>query len=289
MKSEFYKIKCITNLHMGSGDINFNIIDNEVQRDPVTGYASMYSSGIKGALRDHFKNNNQTEECVEKIFGSDIKKSNASNKDQSVPGSLKFLSANLLLIPVCSSDNLNVYYMVTTKEILLNAVRQMNDITGNCANLLEEINKLEEESVYRAGVLKDTKDTIIIGLDGISLEVKNPIPEKISLFINEILGENGENIIIVPDAEYRKVELPVLARNQLENGISKNLWYEQVVPHEAVFVFGVLSDGTPTGNKIMSDFAGVIASNSIIQFGGNATVGYGLTKVSKLPLGGGQQ
>lgn len=287
MKSEFYKIKCITNLHMGSGDINFNIIDNEVQRDPVTGYASMYSSGIKGALRDHFKSNNQSEECIEKIFGSDIKKSNGNNKDQSVPGSLKFLSANLLLIPVCSSDEHNVYYMVTTKGILLNAVSQMNDISGNCADLLKTINALDEKTVYGADTLKN--ETKTIGIDGISLNVGNIIPDTIRLFINETLDENGENIIIVPDTEYRRVKLPVLARNQLENGISKNLWYEEVVPHEAVFVFGVLSDGTDNGNTSLSNFATDIKENPVVQFGGNATVGYGLTKVSKLPLGGGQQ
>ena len=55
MNSHFYAVKCLTNLHMGSGDTNFNIVDNEVQKDPVTQMPIMHSSGIKGALRDHFR------------------------------------------------------------------------------------------------------------------------------------------------------------------------------------------------------------------------------------------
>ena len=48
-----YKIDCITNLHVGSGDLNYNIVDNEVERDAVTGYPVIHASGLKGALREH--------------------------------------------------------------------------------------------------------------------------------------------------------------------------------------------------------------------------------------------
>ena len=30
MKSAIVELKCITNLHVGNGDVNYNIIDNEV-------------------------------------------------------------------------------------------------------------------------------------------------------------------------------------------------------------------------------------------------------------------
>ena len=50
-----YKIECLTNLHVGSGDLNYNIIDNEVERDAVTGYPIVHASGLKGALKEHFK------------------------------------------------------------------------------------------------------------------------------------------------------------------------------------------------------------------------------------------
>lgn len=31
-----YFIQCITNMHVGSGDANYGIVDKLVQRDPVT-------------------------------------------------------------------------------------------------------------------------------------------------------------------------------------------------------------------------------------------------------------
>ncbi len=35
MKTELYKITTLSNLHVGSGDINFDVIDNQVQRDAI--------------------------------------------------------------------------------------------------------------------------------------------------------------------------------------------------------------------------------------------------------------
>ena len=44
----------MTNMHVGNGDVNYNIIDNEVEKDPVTGYPTINASGVKGALREFF-------------------------------------------------------------------------------------------------------------------------------------------------------------------------------------------------------------------------------------------
>jgi CRISPR-associated protein Cmr4 len=52
MKTTLYKINTLSNLHVGSGDINFNVIDNQVQRDPVTNLPNINSSSLKGAFRE---------------------------------------------------------------------------------------------------------------------------------------------------------------------------------------------------------------------------------------------
>ena len=96
MKSTFYKIHCITNLHMGSGDINFNVIDNEVERDPVNNWPVMFSSGVKGAMRDHFRNLGADRSVIRELFGSDI---NRGPQDNSYPGKICFLTAYILLLP----------------------------------------------------------------------------------------------------------------------------------------------------------------------------------------------
>ena len=49
MEAKLFRMRLITNLHMGSGEVSFNFIDNQVQRDPITEYPNMNPSGIKGA------------------------------------------------------------------------------------------------------------------------------------------------------------------------------------------------------------------------------------------------
>ena len=96
-------------------------------------------------------------------------------------------------------------------------------------------------------------------------------------------------VIIIPDRDFggdnNRVVLPVLARNTLDDqGISNNLWYEEVVPHETVFYLPVISNGTADGDRTLERFHSFITAegNCLVQFGGNATIGYGLTRVSAL-------
>jgi CRISPR-associated protein Cmr4 len=68
--------------------------------------------------------------------------------------------------------------------------------------------------------------------------------------------------------------LPTIARNQLDNGKSNNLWYEEFVPRESIFYFIVLIPDNEE-NELPID-------GEVIQFGGNASVGYGYCKLTKV-------
>lgn len=70
--------------------------------------------------------------------------------------------------------------------------------------------------------------------------------------------------------------LPIIARNVLENGESKNLWYEQVVPAETVF-YTIIDD---KGDRVLADK--IVAENALVQIGANATIGYGYCKFTNL-------
>ena len=273
MKANFYTMKCITNMHMGSGDINFNIIDNEVQRDPVTGLPTMFSSGIKGALREHFGNHDK----VVDIFGSDIMESNKENKKRSVPGKLKFLSGNLLFLPVIASKGDQAYYLVTTKEILVQFDALYQSIMGKTV-FGKVLHSIQAKTTYAPEGAE---------VDGIK-STNERIPADLKSIFEKLTGkENVNRIMILEEQLVKKINLPVLARNHLDNGISQNLWYEEVVPHEAVFFTAVLTDGTSSGDEALESFDQYITGEkgySLVQFGGNASVGYGLTKISKVEV-----
>ena len=67
--------------------------------------------------------------------------------------------------------------------------------------------------------------------------------------------------------------LPIIARNALENGESKNLWYEQVLPAETVLYTVIREDGEALCKAL---------DGKIVQIGANATIGYGYCKFTVL-------
>lgn len=225
MKAKIFVIECLTNLHVGNGDVNFNIIDNEVERDVVTGFPTINSSGVKGALRAFFEENDLSN--TNEIFGSEVKGSTTS-------GSLKFLSANLLALPIRSISGGDKPYSIHAPKTACEDFKQM---------------------------LKNFQ------LEDVSIE--------------DIKG--GDEVITL-DADnscFEKYGLPVIARNSV--GEQTNLWYEEVVPHKSIFYFAVVAS-TSESENLLENFTESVREK-IIQFGANASVGYGLCKVIKVISG----
>lgn len=67
--------------------------------------------------------------------------------------------------------------------------------------------------------------------------------------------------------------LPIIARNCLENGESVNLWYEQVLPAQSVLATIFQTNGENDLDCL---------NGKIVQIGANATIGYGYCKFIKL-------
>ncbi|MBK7696403.1 MAG: hypothetical protein IPI30_19460 [Saprospiraceae bacterium] len=59
MKPEFYLLRAVTNLHVGSGETNYGVIDKLIERDATTGFPCINSSGLKGAIKQKFKTNDK--------------------------------------------------------------------------------------------------------------------------------------------------------------------------------------------------------------------------------------
>lgn len=83
-------------------------------------------------------------------------------------------------------------------------------------------------------------------------------------------GDKAKTVEIVEAKEMEKIcsddNLPIIARNVLDNGESKNLWYEQVLPAETVLYTIIQEKGEMLANAL---------NNHIVQIGANATIGYG--------------
>lgn len=243
MKAAILFFECITNMHVGNGEVNYNIIDNEVERDVVTGFPTIYASGVKGALREFFEEQSVEKQTIQHIFGNDT----AGASEQ---GKVKILAAELIATPARASKGDSPYYLLMPETAKENLKEKLQIL---CGKDLQEAESTETKAEAEGIAL------------GKKLELK-------------VDGKTiGNNLYLITDKDYRTVDLPVMSRNKLENGTSKNLWYEEVVPHKSLFYLPVLVTNEKD-NEYLENFLKVL-NNKIVQFGGNASIGYGLCRI----------
>jgi len=274
MKTQLMKIRCLTNLHVGSGDVDFGIIDGQVEKDPINAKPVIFSSGVKGALREYAKDYLENGK-IENIFG--VERSD-NDKKQGKAGNVRFLTAYLVAIPVRASMGVQSYYMVTTKNILLQFFQMQRDIENKESRCIQDIKELDSDKNYYLNREKGG-----IGVEGYEAEYEIPQELKqLRKFLEQHLeSEFSKNVIILSEENMKEIDLPVVARNHLENGKSVNLWYEEIVPHESIFFMYMLSNGTPTGDESLDELLELIKEKPLIQFGGNMTIGNGFTIVER--------
>lgn len=251
MIAHLYKVECLTNMHVGSGEINYNIIDNEVERDPVLHTPTIFSSGVKGALRQHLIEQGKNE-LVNEVFGK--------NGEATSKGTYKFFSATMISRPLRVSNGSSAYVNATSSDIIINHQNILKSI-GIDKYSTSELPKVDNNK-FTVG---DSEIKEIEGLETSKAENGNKLLE-------ELIGNNWA---ITTHQTLKKIALPVIARNYLENGKSKNLWYEEIVPHKTLFHLIIL---TPTIENKLDEFL----DKGIIQFGGNASIGYGYTRIEKV-------
>lgn len=271
MYKHIWLIKPLTNLHVGDENIeSMGIVDKMIQRDALTTLPCIHSSSLKGALSEYvsFKK----AESVKEIFGSDNAKPEESQK-----GSHTFFDAYLLFLPVPSSQDL--YYRVTSLTVLrqfLDVLELFGFITKDKVydNISELLSKLSKLSYNRRAFVfcnEEVNDLRIGDYPVQSLPVSSERKSYQSA-LEFLKGLGGENIAFLSDSDFSELcsdeNLPIIARNKLDKGESKNLWYEQVVPRESVFYTVILEKG----NNSLKD---ILDNKAVIQIGANATIGYG--------------
>lgn len=262
MDYDAYVITCLTNMHVGSGDTTFGVVDNLVQRDPVTNFPTIHSSSLKGALREHFKNKGVS--FVKEIFGSE---STSATQQQ---GSHRFFSGDLLALPVRSSTR--AFFMATTPSLILEFI-----------HTLDRFNIPVDRKTYEQIVnLKPEKGTALID-DPINMSDIEDFKVRHEPALKDLDTFLGSGLAVFHESDFKEIAayLPVIARNNLENGESKNLWYEEIVPHETRF-FCIIGKSEGHGESFNTTL-----TTDIVQIGANASIGYGFTQIRKLKRNGG--
>jgi CRISPR-associated protein Cmr4 len=266
---DLYIITARTNMHVGSGEEAYGLVDNRVQRDVVTHLPNINASGLKGALREHFssKYGDKHDKIIE-IFGTD----SFSRPKEHQAGRFRFFNANLLSMPVRS--DIRPFFRATSPEViaeLLTAADTFgyNDRYGikKYLHALADLNPVKGQAFIfthqQEGVLEDFD---------VNARYREFSSEGLAV-IKRIIGQypalmNHQDFSEICD----DFHLPLIARNHLENGRSQNLWHEQVVPRETRFYFFLLKPGNcPHDLQFLA--------GEPVQVGGNASIGYGFTEI----------
>ena len=254
MEYTTYTLDCLTRMHPGSGDIDFGVVDKKVQRDPTTGLPCIHASSLKGALREHFTARAKAS-LVEDIFGAPTQSQTPRQ------GEFRFFGAHLISIPVRS--NYRPFFSATTPKILEKLLAMDDDFKL----------KMDRAPLETTMALAPEKGQALVREQG-SHPVEDLKTEQGPILENFTLAGPHPALLCWEDFGDICRDLPVMARNHLENGESKNLWYEEIIPAQTRFLFMVGKKGPHA-----AAFDEILAQ-SPVQIGANATIGYGFTRIT---------
>ncbi len=250
-QTDLYLINTLTNMHVGSGDVNYGLVDNLIQCDAITGYPNINSSSLKGALKDSC-----TEVNKNTVFGSG-----------SQQGTARFFEGKLLALPA-RSDKAS-YLMVTSREIIQSLITDLTLFCNKNYDCLNNLLSLITDKEFEAVVFDESLDGAIV--EDLGLSAKQIDKENLDLELLSLIF--GDNLVIVSHEMLKMLcdenHLPIIARNNL-NPENKNLFYEQVLPRYTRLYFFVMSNGD------------INLDNKVVQIGANATIGYGYCQLNNI-------
>ncbi|MCC8133610.1 MAG: type III-B CRISPR module RAMP protein Cmr4 [Tannerellaceae bacterium] len=254
----FWKLTAKTNLHVGNENTtNYGLVDRSVQREALSGLPCIHSSSLKGAIKDQLAEHPELKDKAEKIFGSDKNGKQAEGKGPHI-----FFDAQLLSIPVQSDKQ--PFYRATYPFLLSSFLEKLTLFSIPPDPLWASIDWNDAPVVFSFA----PGEKVMLG---------EKEGEGASCASFPVLKMIGEDVALFSDKDFKEIcsdeELPIIARNQLKNGKSNMLWYEQVLPRETQF-FTVIPGDDPDLVKLLK--------SEIIQIGANATIGYGYCKFEQL-------
>ena len=292
-KAKPFFLICESPLHVGTGT-DLGIVDNPIQRERHTSFPKIEGSGLKGAIREVFEKQVSIND-IDCLFGSE------NNSDRA--GSVGFADARILLFPVKSAKG--VFAWITCPMVLKKMETDFglpgSDSTLTLSDMVDISN---EQALFVAGSIKSS---IIIGnqiileeyafeVDGYKFIVENqPLNEwlakKIFPDIKSFWHDKLKSSLVVV-SDYTFTDFVNLS-TEVTTGIRINnatgvvadsaLFTQEYLPSDSVMYSIALFSPEFTTNstrKDENDIEKLFCDNlpSVIQIGGNATIGKGITR-----------
>ncbi len=273
--SSILRLYALTPVHVGSGS-SVGIVDLPIMRERTTNYPVIPSSGMKGAMREHFdryKSNisgkeqiNQFETLTEQIFGT--------SKGDGYAGSLSISDAKLLAFPMRSSHAPFVH--ITCPTVLKRFAKDLKIINSESTQEIAVPSIKDDEAVCIIGNLNGEvllEDYIVkIKESGIDKTLKNYI-------------ENLETLLIVSNSvfDYAVQCTQITAQIEIDQKTgttaSGSLRYQEELPADSLMYSLVFWGDSYAEEKLKSEtikeYVKKQVVKDIIQVGGDSTCGRG--------------
>lgn len=271
-------LHALTPVHSGTGQA-VAVVDLPIAREKATGWPIIPASSLKGVLRDALKREGN-EQWITLAFGKEVR-----GEEQGEAGILCFTDQRILCLAVRSYFGTFAY--ATCPLVLERLVRDMHALGvvppfEAVPPITDEMNAL----VAPSSALTRNRKLYLEDLDLSAQEDKDTqrmaqsLAEK--LFPEHALSFR-ERFVIVSDEVFNflcETAIEVVARVRLKDETKTvepgALWYEEAVPAESLFSGAVLiaDHYRKSTAEIWTQF-----QPSLIQVGGDSTVGRGLCRV----------
>ncbi|MDO5675371.1 MAG: type III-B CRISPR module RAMP protein Cmr4 [bacterium] len=290
MKMRPYFMQTLSGLHCGVGQ-GLSDIDLPTAKDSVTGHPFVPGSSIKGVLRNRFDDGTGKATAA---FGS------PSGSSVERAAALSFTDSRLICLPVRSYFGT---FALLASSCSLKIVKNELQRAG-FQNLppIPSFPTVQQNENFHGLVCTETRllhrgqfaDRLLLEELDLLVQADNEhLADHWADLIGGCLYPQDEEaqqhfkrgFAIVDDNIFDflcETALPVAAHNRIgENGVvaEGQLWYEEFVPAEAIFVGAVYGQGarTESGQWTSSELLNFICADRVdIQVGGSATTGRGL-------------
>jgi CRISPR-associated protein Cmr4 len=296
-----YLIQCISPLHVGSGESHEGFVDIPIQRDHL-GFPVIWSSSLKGAIRNTFRNLIKDTKIENEIFGPDTSDSSTDMHASAV----LIMDANLLLMPVRSLYGL---FAFCTHPYLLKQLYEKLSLLHKENGLLTKLESFINDNKGKVicsskTIIKD--DKIILKEEEIGNVQENQefrnifeklLPNGIK-FKEDILdrlvmlNDNYADIIKRSTIIQPRIKLNYKTKH-VEGGA---LWTEEVLPELSILstlmlIRGSRRNSNMNSEKIIQKLAETFGKNKnsnpdqfYIVLGGRETLGRGIIKFNHIQL-----
>lgn len=291
-------IYTVSPLHVSTGQAE-GAIDLPVTKEPHTGFPVIPASSLKGVARSALDGNGLSKDDVKKLFGPTVDETTATTGKSTgeqggsagaalFAGALVFTEARLVAYAVRSLNRPFLY--VTSRLVLERLARDLRaaniDIgplslpSGGTSVLVAEKSLTKttlvlEDLVYTNDIIRDAHDPQLEKV-GKSLAALLPASEE-----ETTRRRLAKSLVVIPDEDFAMLvrRLPVRARirldeNKTTSGDGGNLWYEEHVPSDCLFV-SIVGARRGKGDALRT-FREHGSRLEVSQIGGNETVGEGI-------------